>query len=328
MAFHDTRFPPSISRGSGGGPRFGTVGVKVDSKSEARNGRWASPERTYNVVHGVKKPEAYAELLTFFMARRGALHSFRFKDWTDYASTASHITTGPDAVTPDDAVIGAGDGVEADFPLVKIYDDGFTTLVRPIALPVAGTVRVALDGSETTAFTMVTGVDDDGLPTAVVRFTTAPGAGVSVTAGFEFDVHARFGLDLDNAGLPGTLEGADNVSLDSVTIEEVFASTDRADFHHFGGATNHGSISASRVLACADGLVQVVDPSIGTLNLDLPDPTTRPLGGPHLILFNVSATNAIGIRKHDQTPAFTLAPNSTAEMYVHPHGGSQVWVPR
>jgi len=55
---------------------------------------------------------------------------------------------------------------------------------------VAGTVRVALGTVE-----QLTGWTLDAT-TGVVTFTTAPGNGVIVRAGFEFDVPVRFDTDM------------------------------------------------------------------------------------------------------------------------------------
>ncbi len=54
----------------------------------------------------------------------------------------------------------------------------------------AGTVRLALNGVE-----QMTGWSAD-TTTGIVTFTTAPGAGVAITAGFEFDVPVRFDTDM------------------------------------------------------------------------------------------------------------------------------------
>ena len=54
----------------------------------------------------------------------------------------------------------------------------------------AGTVRVALNGVE-----QITGWSVN-TATGSVTFTTAPGAGVAITAGFEFDVPVRFDTDM------------------------------------------------------------------------------------------------------------------------------------
>jgi uncharacterized protein (TIGR02217 family) len=54
---------------------------------------------------------------------------------------------------------------------------------------VDGVVRIALGGVE-----QLSGWSVD-TTTGLVTFNTAPGAGVSITAGFEFDVPVRFDTD-------------------------------------------------------------------------------------------------------------------------------------
>ena len=72
---------------------------------------------------------------------------------------------------------------------MKRYESGAQTWVRRIVKPVAGTRagrarrrRAGLGWSVNTT-------------TGIVTFDTAPGAGVLVTAGFEFDVPVRFDTD-------------------------------------------------------------------------------------------------------------------------------------
>lgn len=72
---------------------------------------------------------------------------------------------------------------------MKRYASGSQTWVRTITKPVAGTVRVALDGAE-----QLGGWTAD-TTTGVVTFDSAPAEGVSVTAGYAFDVPVRFDSD-------------------------------------------------------------------------------------------------------------------------------------
>lgn len=81
--------------------------------------------------------------------------------------------------------------MQAAFQLVKTYASGGHSQVRRIAKPVAGTVRIGLQGdemSEGVHFTVDTA-------TGIVTFATPPAVGETVTAGFEFDVPVRFGSD-------------------------------------------------------------------------------------------------------------------------------------
>jgi len=75
------------------------------------------------------------------------------------------------------------------FALAKTYTSGAFAARRVITRPVAGSVRVAIGGVEARDFAL------DAV-TGTVTFATPPGLGADVTAGFEFDVPARFDTDL------------------------------------------------------------------------------------------------------------------------------------
>lgn len=188
-SFHDVRFPTGISRRASGGPERRTDVVALASGHEERNSRWAHSRRRYNAGYGVRTLDEIHAVVGFFEERRGRLHGFRWKDHADFKSGSPQA-----AVEPADQLIGAGDGVTASYQLIKRYGEGQTAYLRPITKPVAGTVRVAVDGVEATAgadFTV------DAL-TGVVTFLPGaiPGAAQPVTAGFEFDVPVRFDSDL------------------------------------------------------------------------------------------------------------------------------------
>jgi hypothetical protein len=92
-----------------------------------------------------------------------------------------------------DQMIGTGDGAMRTFQLRKAYGEGEDAYPRPVTKPVAGSVRVAVDGVERQT------PDDfevDHL-TGVVTFQpgSIPSAGAAVTAGFEFDVSVRFDIE-------------------------------------------------------------------------------------------------------------------------------------
>ncbi len=72
---------------------------------------------------------------------------------------------------------------------MKHYASGDQIWTRTITKPVAGSVRIALDGADPSS-----GWSAD-TTTGLITFDTAPGAGVAVTAGFEFDVPVRFDSD-------------------------------------------------------------------------------------------------------------------------------------
>jgi uncharacterized protein (TIGR02217 family) len=125
-------------------------------------------------------------VLEFFEARGGQLHAFRFRDPVDSSSARPG-----EAVTPLDQWIGTGDGETSVFQLVKAYGDGAAVERRPVVKPVAGSVRVAIDGDEVTE-----GVTCDAT-TGIVTFTAGhvPGEGTEIRAGFDYDVAVRFDTD-------------------------------------------------------------------------------------------------------------------------------------
>ena len=185
MAFDDIRFPAEISRGSSGGPERRTEIVTTASGHEQRNTRWADSRRRYNAGFGVKSLDDIHAVVAFFEEQRGRLHAFRWKDHVDFKSCAP-----ANAIAATDQVIGVGDGVTATFQLVKRYGSGLRDYIRVIAKPVAGSVVVAVNSSPTSDFTL-------DAATGIVTFLpgSIPGMGAEVTAGFAFDVPARFDTD-------------------------------------------------------------------------------------------------------------------------------------
>ncbi len=186
MAFHDIRFPASLSFGSLGGPERRTEIVTLTNGFEERNTPWEHSRRRYDAGLGMRSLDDLGALIAFFEARRGQLHGFRWKDWADYKSCSASRT-----VAFDDQVIGVGNGERAVFGLQKTYASGAETYFRPIRKPVAGTVLVGLAGDpkiETIEY-------DLDVTTGDITFAVPPADGVLVTAGFEFDVPVRFETD-------------------------------------------------------------------------------------------------------------------------------------
>ncbi len=183
MSFDDVRFPPQISRGSTGGPERRTEIVVTGSGTEERNSRWAHSRRRYNAGFGVKSLDDIQLVVAFFEERRGRLHGFRWKDHLDFKSCAPGAE-----ISPLDQAIGTGDDATRSFQLVKRYGAGLRDYLRSITKPVAGSLRVAVNGQEVTGFSL-------DAQAGVVTLAAAPPAGAAVTAGFAFDVPVRFDTD-------------------------------------------------------------------------------------------------------------------------------------
>ena len=184
MAFHEVRFPDNISRGARGGPERRTQIVELASGAEERNASWANSRRRYDVAYGIRRADDLAAVVAFFEARNGRLHGFRFKDWADFKSCLPSQTLGP-----TNQPIGTGNGDATLFQLTKRYSSGAQSWTRAITKPVIGTVTIALNGTPQASGWSVS------TTSGLITFTTAPAAGVAITAGFEFDVPVRFDTD-------------------------------------------------------------------------------------------------------------------------------------
>lgn len=120
-------------------------------------------------------------LQAFWRARRGGLQRFRLKDWGDFSTTWNGAN--------DQGLLGGGigDGVTTQFQLVKRYQPGGDSQDRIITKPVAGTVKVYVNGALQANGWVV------NTTTGIVTFTSgAPANGAVLRASFEFDVRVRF----------------------------------------------------------------------------------------------------------------------------------------
>jgi uncharacterized protein (TIGR02217 family) len=174
QAFDDVLFPLALGREAEVMPEYSTAIVTSAGGHEARNASWAAARTRYDVGPGVRSEDDIAALLAFFRARMGPARGFRLRDPFDAVSGTG---------TPFDQQLGIGDGMRSRFALIKHYGEA----MRRITRPVPGSVRVAVDGTETSAFTVVEG--------GSIELDTAPVAGAVVTAGFAFDVPVRFTED-------------------------------------------------------------------------------------------------------------------------------------
>ena len=186
VAFHDILFPVSVALAGSGGPERKTEIVMTGSGREERIARWANSRRKYDAGSGVKTLLELAGVLSFFEERRGRLYGFRWRDRLDFQSCDIGQTP-----SPMDQVIGLGDGATSQFQLSKTYGSAFAPYVRTITKPVAGSVRVAVNGSEALIGTAVS----VNFSTGLVSFGAPPAVGLNITAGFQFDVPVRFDSD-------------------------------------------------------------------------------------------------------------------------------------
>lgn len=322
--------PHTESFDSVGGPGFETKIVKVDSGREERTIRWNDAARTYDLRFKIRSRKTIYDLYSWFMAHKGAGHAFMFKDWNDYASTDDGrvISDGGAAdTTHTDEMIGIGDGSQQNFQLQKTYTHGLFSTARAISRPVPLTTTIALDGVlQSSGWTVDT-------VTGIVNFTTAPGIGVVVTAGYQFYVPVRISLQADKQ-LDIRSVAFDADALDSFPLVEVKEAGPANDMFFFGGSFNWdvlGSMTANIVTNLSFGTLQIFNPTVASLNILLPDPVnaTPAAGWPFLMVENASTTQTLGVTDHLGTPITgnnIIPTQSFGELGVgKTGGGARTW---
>lgn len=151
-------------------PEFNTLIKQLRSGRERRRSLWQYVKHRYVLPFQNITDDAYlAHLKSVFLVCRGSAESFLVKDYSDYIA--------------DQAVFGAGDGVETNFDLYIVSTFGSASYARRIFYPVNPVFYV--DGSPVAA------TFNDG----VVTFDTAPGNGSVLSWSGEFRVPVRFATD-------------------------------------------------------------------------------------------------------------------------------------
>ena len=184
-AFHEVSFPKQIALGATVVSERRTEIVTLGSGFEERNTRWAHSRRQYDAGQGVRTLDDLHQIVDFFEERRGMLYGFRWHDRIDHKSCAP-----TKMVSATDQEIGEGDDETTAFQLIKTYGSIHAPYSRDITKPVEASVLIAVDGvvQPNSAYA----VDETN---GQVTFVEAPAAGTTISAGFEFDVAVRFGVD-------------------------------------------------------------------------------------------------------------------------------------
>lgn len=181
-AFDDVLYPFPLGRSTAVAPEFSTSISVTASGHERRNALWSDARVHFDVGPGIRSEGELSQLIAFFRARRGAAKGFRISDPFDHSSNG--MTGSP---TMLDQLVGTGDGLTADFRLIKSYGSSSDPQIRVITRPRAETLLVSVDGAPSFDWTL----GEKGL----LSFSVAPLVGADVRAGFLFDVPVRFAED-------------------------------------------------------------------------------------------------------------------------------------
>lgn len=317
MAFHNTQLDPDISYGAIGGPTYGTTIQATASGHEYRIARQAQARRRYQFAKELMQPAEWAELLEFWHARRGHLHGFRFKDWSDFSSA----NDGVGAVAATDQVLGTGDGIQTQFQLLKIYDfGGINPYTEAITLPVAGTVVAKVGSTITTSFTVSN-------PGGVITFATAPGAGLTVTAGYQYDRPVRF--DTSNEWFSQRLTQGYLGSWQTIECIELLGEVELPETYYPGGVSKQTvtqDISLTYDYEMWDLNVQTGGGG-PTITAWLPPPDRVP-GGPRIFtIFSASTSTANVVVKDDAgNTVTTVTAGNAKRIALSRVGTSYAWL--
>jgi len=285
MAFHDVSLPSGIQYQSVAGAGFQTIVQESASGHEYRIARQAQGRHRFTIRKELQTEAEAKALKAFALGRRGSLHSFRLKDWSDY-TTAEDGTSAPSNA---DQIIGIGDGTTTTFQLLKLYDaSGDAPYPRVLTLPVDGTVVAALTGVATTSFT-VTG---DGQ----VVFAVAPILNAVITAGCEFDVPVRFTKAFDEwASMQA--DAFQTWSFPDMGCIEVLSEVETPERWNAGGGRYWLDAGQDVALTMNDGRLHTIAATT-TISAFLPSVARIPSG--HIFTVNVPAGAAGTVQIRDE----------------------------
>lgn len=310
--YHNVILPDEFSQGSVFAVGFDTRINQLENGQEFRLARglpWG--RRRYSLLRGVARPEDIQELYKFFIMRQGALNSFKFKDWNDYASNTTGATHRPnidDPITATDQALVATTG-NRTYQLVKRYTDSIRTITRVIMKPIAGTFITSVNGSPTTDYTL----DPE---TGIVTYDASLDPITTVTAGFEFYTTVRFAESTDKSFEVLMRDTFQSNELPGIElVEELYPSTVSQDYQ-FGGATSIEGLSTDIRITEVNGRLQCLQPLSGSLSARLPNAFDTPLGGPIVVLHNLSVSNDIEITTSSGDALVTLEAGQTLQFFL------------
>jgi len=192
--FKPVLFPTNISFNSIVSETFESDDIIVDSGVSQRTPRWKYPLHEADVAFAVRTMEELHALKQFWRIVHGTQYGFLFNNPFDFTSNFAKNFDSRSApqITAIDQVIGTGDGATTQFQLSKtytyknVYDNTDETHVKPIYRPQPNTTIVSLDGVQ-----QFSGWSVD-VTTGIVTFTSPPGNGVIIKAGFWYWLTMRF----------------------------------------------------------------------------------------------------------------------------------------
>ncbi len=227
--FEDTYLPEKILRyGFRSAPRTSTRITQVKSGHERRNKNWLHPLHKFTSPDAIECHEDLEDIKDAWMALGGPFVTFPFRDPLDFASCRLDAPNEVPLTGPTDQVIGVADGATTDFQLIKTYTFGSKSYARRITLPIVSSVEIYMNALDpTTAHpTLPGGPYSWGIDrlTGIITADHAVTNGVVITAGFLFDVPARFESDDTYEGIVQAFHVSGHADLAFVEVRPCEAS--------------------------------------------------------------------------------------------------------
>ena len=192
--FLEERLPLDIRMGASHSDDYAVTITQTAGGAEYRKLVHQYPMRRWTINFTLLRDDLAARVLALYHRAYGRYAGFRVRDVDDYNSSA----TGRGTITMlDQPLTRLAAGI---YQLRKEYGAGGTPLgigrpARIVYKPVSGTVIAAKNG-----VSISSGLSVD-ITTGVVTVSPAPLVGDTITAGFEFDIPARFDSSLDVSSL-------------------------------------------------------------------------------------------------------------------------------
>jgi uncharacterized protein (TIGR02217 family) len=319
--YHDIVMPPEFSQGSEMQVGFDTRITTLENGVETRMSKYR-PEgrRTYSVLRGIASGALVQQMYRFFILRQGALNSFKFKDWMDYATTLSGEVFSDDSIpvsefdSPLPVITGR------TYQMVKVYQDTARTITRTIVKVKPNTEKIAANG------VLLTGGEYTiNYETGLVDIDPSVGVIASLTGGCQFYVVVRFAESTDEQFTVAMQATNDTQSLPGFDLIEDVAPASVSQDYQYGGSHFYLNVTGEIRIVEVQGRLQSFLPTDANLVLRLPPTFNIPTGGPIFVLHN-AGPHTITIANSTGSTIITAASGQIAQLFLTTASGSDIWI--
>lgn len=313
--YHDILIPDVYSQGSELSVGYDTRITTLESGVEVRMAKYR-PEgrRRYTVLKGIGSGADILGLYEFFLLRQGALNSFRFRDWMDFATNPTRETFSPEGIaTPPTAfdfpLIPFADRT---FQMVTIYQDAARTVIRPLLKVQFNTELIAVNGVPLTS-----GQYTINYESGLVDIDVSVGTILSITGGCQFFVVVRFADNTDESFTVAMQATKNTQSLPGFSLLEDVAPDGVSQDYQYGGSHIYLGVSSFIRLLEVQGRLQSFTTTGPGAAAVLPPSINIPAGGPIFVIHN-SSSSSDALDIFDATPSLvaTVPIDATVEVYL------------